>query len=1047
MNESAITRLAMSFSRMRSMTETGLAAVFHAIVHRFARTGQVESATVMPGDRYRRLLAGLDHAPISQRGLAFWLALMVLSALLGGGWSGQQMALQFGLGLALIGLPAAFGWSDFLLRRAASLAACCGLLAMIAIMSTFTVQPDTAQAWRTAIVIFLIFVVAIGPVMVKLFPVWSRQLGPVLFREWLGSAVFSGVALLMIGASQWPEWSGNNQALAIAALYLTGVMIVAFALNRLEAIVHYRHAARLLQLRSTLSQLLAIPFGTLIGWLAISDFQERATKQLFNTPLEGMAPTLGAMVGFSLALGVALVVMYTPRLAARWQLAGRLTASGSGEAIWGIVITVGTGPVLWLANVFVNEYSGQSFDFTGIPTIPAGLRFEGNAVIAAAIALLCYSGLRLLMARPTAVYETALWIVFPDASPRPACRIVAELASRTWEGGPVNLLAPTQSATALRGTHFQLARRARALPLLFSSQIPVTQFGESGSALGRAALPTREHYCKGQAAQQTLRSLPAAARILVVRDGDAVKDWENALADLPAQATIWTSATLPSAAPNHRAQTVNFANRSDRNAEWEAYLVAERLRAQSDRDVLIIFGESDRDAAEQLSRLLDGVQDANGQRLRVSPYIPFTPDSASTPFSNKIWRALMTLMIRPPEDGKRHALSWLKRQFWTYLFSAGGTGTLRIPELIVFEAGFDAIQLKSMRQLSRSGDDAIALMPGSFRDMSTLLLDPAAYRGGIRLPPPDAVMGALPLIARRIIDKAPMEPLLLNVTPFSAISGSDSTEDKQRISGKTSDSAPDEIELDFSDGGITKNVHQEGNGNAGRFKTPKREMGPLVSISPAPPRPFGEFDYCAYFSYAQADDDAWNQWISCFKDELEYSLPSRIRGGGMPPIYMGGSIQAIGNLNDEIRNRLGQSFSLFLFVHDHCVGSEWVLNEVANFKSLCGEVAFRERLYIVAMSERAIQKMTSLEAWHVLFPNNDQVWIPFFQEAEPERPKPIYSGGDTTIDGSRRIISNDFWEQFVGIREDLARKINTSVANARKYGSALPLEDAGTLRG
>lgn len=212
-------------------------------------------------------------------------------------------------------------------------------------------------------------------------------------------------------------------------------------------------------------------------------------------------------------------------------------------------------------------------------------------------------------------------------------------------------------------------------------------------------------------------------------------------------------------------------------------------------------------------------------------------------------------------------------------------------------------------------------------------------------------------------------------------------------------------------------------------------------------RPFSECRYYAFFSYSVPDDEGWNQWVSCFKDELFYSLPSRLRGIKLPPIFMCGDNPVVsGVLNEHLEDNVRDSFSLFLFVHDNYLESKWCLKELEYFKKHFGEQGFRYRLYVIAMSEGTINTLTGRADWKEICPFEGQSWMPFFQVAKPNRPIPIYSGDNNSAEGKRRVVSNAFWESFVEIREELADKIRSAAAKSKQAAAPAPSEDPKNVR-
>jgi hypothetical protein len=194
-------------------------------------------------------------------------------------------------------------------------------------------------------------------------------------------------------------------------------------------------------------------------------------------------------------------------------------------------------------------------------------------------------------------------------------------------------------------------------------------------------------------------------------------------------------------------------------------------------------------------------------------------------------------------------------------------------------------------------------------------------------------------------------------------------------------------------------------------------------------KPFSHYKYIAFMSYAFDDDQAWNDWVTDFSQEFYYALQPRVRGITLPQPHLGrlnGPIQ--GALDQELRRRIDDSFSMILFVHDGYLESEWCLQELKYFAELFGEEGFRSRLYIIAMSKNAMQRLTARSIWKELFPYEHQVWMDFFQREHPDRPISIHS---PRARQRTSVIDTEFFDRFVELREDLAEKIKRDVEMER----------------
>ena len=182
---------------------------------------------------------------------------------------------------------------------------------------------------------------------------------------------------------------------------------------------------------------------------------------------------------------------------------------------------------------------------------------------------------------------------------------------------------------------------------------------------------------------------------------------------------------------------------------------------------------------------------------------------------------------------------------------------------------------------------------------------------------------------------------------------------------------------------------------------------------------FKDCTYSAFISYAHADDCGWNDWVTCFSKELDMTLPTRLRGIRVPKVHLSGKNGPVaGDLGDELRGRIAASFAMILVVHDNYAGSGWCQQELAYFKSLFGDEGFRERLYIVALSQSAMEQVMATDEWKQLSPGANLVYMHFFQDEDPDMPISIYS--------DKGIVANAFWTPFVRLREDFAKKIKAN---------------------
>jgi TIR domain len=186
-------------------------------------------------------------------------------------------------------------------------------------------------------------------------------------------------------------------------------------------------------------------------------------------------------------------------------------------------------------------------------------------------------------------------------------------------------------------------------------------------------------------------------------------------------------------------------------------------------------------------------------------------------------------------------------------------------------------------------------------------------------------------------------------------------------------------------------------------------------------KPLKDCEYTAFISYAHADDAAWFNWITQFRNELERSLGAMLRGVRLPRFHLSGENGPVaGQLSDELLRRVDASFAMIIVVHDNYAQSEWCLKELAYFRELFGDEGFRDRLYIVAMSEAAMLQVSSSAAWKQLLPGQDQVWLGFFDPTDKTRPLDIYMGPG--------LVAPAFRAPFERLRSDFAAKLRQSAS-------------------
>lgn len=203
-------------------------------------------------------------------------------------------------------------------------------------------------------------------------------------------------------------------------------------------------------------------------------------------------------------------------------------------------------------------------------------------------------------------------------------------------------------------------------------------------------------------------------------------------------------------------------------------------------------------------------------------------------------------------------------------------------------------------------------------------------------------------------------------------------------------------------------------------------------------KPLKDCEYTAFISYAHADDDAWYGWVTCFRNELERGLRALLRGLALPRLHLSDDNGPVaGVLSEELKRRVEASFAMIIVVHDNYARSSWCLKELEYFRALWGEAGLRERLYILALSEPAMREVSASAAWQRLLPHDDQLWVPFHDEADTTRPLDIYMGPG--------LVATAFRAPFERLRSDFAAKLRRSAAESATIAVSAP--DAGARSG
>ena len=145
-------------------------------------------------------------------------------------------------------------------------------------------------------------------------------------------------------------------------------------------------------------------------------------------------------------------------------------------------------------------------------------------------------------------------------------------------------------------------------------------------------------------------------------------------------------------------------------------------------------------------------------------------------------------------------------------------------------------------------------------------------------------------------------------------------------------------------------------------------------------------------------------------------MQAQLRGIKLPPLHRSGSDGPLaGSPVQALGERLEAAFALIIVVHDNYVQSEWCLKELEQFVAQRAGTAWRQQVYVVALSQPAVESVMRNPRWQQLFEGQDMLWLPFYDPQAVERPLPVY--------GERGIVSAQFREPFTRLRHDFALRL------------------------
>ena len=190
---------------------------------------------------------------------------------------------------------------------------------------------------------------------------------------------------------------------------------------------------------------------------------------------------------------------------------------------------------------------------------------------------------------------------------------------------------------------------------------------------------------------------------------------------------------------------------------------------------------------------------------------------------------------------------------------------------------------------------------------------------------------------------------------------------------------------------------------------------------------FSDCTSSVFISYAHADDELNNSWISNFAIELKKDLEAALARDAigrpdMPGVYESRYTGPIGgNLGPELQKQVEKSFAMFIIVDEKYACSDWCLEELRYFNAAFGGAGLDQRLYILALRDQPIQAVAAKPHWQQVFAGRSPVWVSFANPDDLNK-RPVEVLRD---DG--RGLTKSFNDRYQALRDDLVTKIRADL--------------------
>ncbi len=145
---------------------------------------------------------------------------------------------------------------------------------------------------------------------------------------------------------------------------------------------------------------------------------------------------------------------------------------------------------------------------------------------------------------------------------------------------------------------------------------------------------------------------------------------------------------------------------------------------------------------------------------------------------------------------------------------------------------------------------------------------------------------------------------------------------------------------------------------------------------------YQDCEYSLFISYAFSDNQPYD-WVDGIKSLINDHLKAKI--SSYHPVFLSGkNTFSSGDINDALENKLKNSFAMLIVIGDGYADSKWCEEELKLFNRFFGTEGFASRLYIVAQSRKALEKVKSGENWKKSIDLTKLFYLEMWDEENPD---------------------------------------------------------------